>query len=173
MCTFSKLYTFVAASFVHASFIHSFIHSFMNPPTPHFPFTLLNEWNEKYSGIRAPAWPPPPPPLLLGLYYLNQVPGQKLRLAGGDAVVQHVPALAQAELHDVMLDRCCVIGRRDPCEQDSLLRAIGCEAPWLGKQHQWLWGTYRKNWTKIETRVVRQFTRMEIWEDIGSFIYFN
>ena len=114
--------------------------SFMKPPSPLFPFTLLDECDEmkKYSRIRGSASPTPPRPVL---YYLNQVASQQLRLAGGDAVVQHVPALAQPELHDVMLDRCGVIGRRDPSEQDSLLRAIGCEAPWLGKQHQWLGGT--------------------------------
>lgn len=82
----------------------------------------------------------------LGVLYLDQISSQQLRLPSRDAVVQHLPPLAQADLHDVMLDRCCVIGRRHPGEQDSLLCPIGCEAPWWGKQHQWFRGTCRKYW---------------------------
>lgn len=82
----------------------------------------------------------------LGVFYLDQISSQQLWLPSRDAVVQDLPTLAQAELHDVMLDRCCVIGRRDPGEQDSLLCPIGCEAPWWGKQHQWFRGTCRKYW---------------------------
>lgn len=82
----------------------------------------------------------------LGVFYLDQISSQQLCLPSRDAVVQDLPTLAQAELHDVMLDRCCVIGRRDPGEQDSLLCPIGCEAPWWGKQHQWFRGTCRKYW---------------------------
>lgn len=94
--------------------------------------------------------------------YLDQITSEQLRLPSRNAVVQDLPALAQAELHDVMLDRCCVIGRRDPGEQDSLLCPIGCEAPWWGKQHQWFRGTCRKYWeehTGIE----------DVWERVLVF----
>ena len=84
--------------------------------------------------------------VLIPVAYLDEVSGEQLRLPCRNAVVQDLPSFPQAKLHDIMLDRCCVIGRRDPGEQDSLLRAIGCEAPWWGKQHQWFRGTYRKYW---------------------------
>lgn len=80
------------------------------------------------------------------VFYLDEVSGKQLCLPSRNAVVQDLPSFPQAKLHDIMLDRCCVIGRRDPGEQDSLLRAIGCEAPWWGKQHQWFRGTCRKYW---------------------------
>lgn len=83
---------------------------------------------------------------LTTVFYLDQVSGEQVRLPSRNAVVQDLPSLPQAELHDVMLDWCCMIGRQDPGEQDSLLGAIGCEAPWWGKQHQWFGGTYGKYW---------------------------
>lgn len=78
------------------------------------------------------------------ILYLNEISGKQLQLPRRNAVIQNLPSFPQAKLHHIMLDRCSVIGRWDPGQQDSLLRAIGCEAPWWGKQHQWFRSTCRK-----------------------------
>lgn len=72
---------------------------------------------------------------------LNKVPSDELGLGRWDEVIQNLPPLPEAELHDVPIDGRGVVSWREPCEKNTVLRAIGCEAPWWSKKHQWFWGT--------------------------------
>jgi len=57
---------------------------------------------------------------------LNEVSGYELGLGGRDQVIQNLPPLPEAELHDISVDGRGVVAWREPCEEDTVLRAIGC-----------------------------------------------
>lgn len=84
--------------------------------------------------------------MLLYLTDLNQVSCYELGFGGRDQVIQNLPPLPEAELHDVSVDGGGVVGRREPGEEDAVLRAIGCEASWWSKKHQWFCGTQGRAW---------------------------
>lgn len=72
---------------------------------------------------------------------LNKVSSYELGFSGWDQVIQNLPPLPEAELHDISVDGWGVVCWREPCEKNTVLRAISCEAPWWSKKHQWFWGT--------------------------------
>lgn len=72
---------------------------------------------------------------------LNKVSSDELGLGRWDEIIQNFPPLPKAELHDVSIDGRGMVRWREPCEENTVLRAIGCEAPWWSKKHQWFWGT--------------------------------
>lgn len=89
--------------------------------------------------------------------HLGQVLGKKLALGPEDGIVQDLPPLPDAELHDVAVDGKAVVGRREPRQEDALLCPVGCEAPRWGNQHQRLWSCYREccgqgGWDKAPLR---------------------
>lgn len=72
---------------------------------------------------------------------LNKVSSDELGLGRWDEIIQDLPPLPEAELHDISIDGRGVVRWREPREKNTVLRAIGCEAPWWSKKHQWFWGT--------------------------------
>lgn len=72
---------------------------------------------------------------------LDEVSRYELSLGGRDQVIKNLPPLPEAELHDVSVDGRRVVCRGEPREENTVLRAVGCEAPWWSKKHQWFWGT--------------------------------
>lgn len=58
--------------------------------------------------------------------YLGQVLGKKLALGPRDAVIQDLPPLGDAELHDVAVDGEGVVSGRKPRQEDALLCPVGC-----------------------------------------------
>lgn len=72
---------------------------------------------------------------------LDEVSCYELSLGGRDQVIKNLPPLPEAELHDVSVDGRRVVCRGEPREENTVLRAVGCEAPWWSKKHQWFWGT--------------------------------
>lgn len=72
---------------------------------------------------------------------LNKVSSDVLGLGRWDEIIQNLPPLPEAELHDISIDGRGVVRWGEPCEKNTVLRAIGCEAPWWSKKHQWFWGT--------------------------------
>lgn len=72
---------------------------------------------------------------------LNKVSSNELGLGRWNEIIQNFPPLPKAELHDVSIDRRGMVRWGKPCEENTVLRAIGCEAPWWSKKHQWFWGT--------------------------------
>lgn len=101
---------------------------------------------------------------------LDQVSGDELGLSGRDQVIQNLPPLPQAKLHDISIDRGGVVGWGEPCEENTVLRAIGCEAPWWSKKHQRFWGTQRRACgaeTLVNTNVnmiqLKMLSRMKVY----------
>lgn len=72
---------------------------------------------------------------------LDEVSRYELSFGGWNQVIENLPPLPKAELHDVSVDGRGVVCRGEPCEENTVLRAVGCEAPWWSKKHQWFWGT--------------------------------
>lgn len=94
--------------------------------------------HRKYLSLSQVAW----------LYFrnmpttdLNKVSSDELGLSRWDEIIQNFPPLPKAELHDVSIDGRGVVRWREPGEENTVLRAIGCEAPWWSKKHQWFWST--------------------------------
>lgn len=78
------------------------------------------------------------------LTHLNEVSRYQLSLGGWNQVIENFPPLPKAELHDISVDGGRVVGWGEPCEEDTVLCAIGCEAPWWSKKHQRFSGTQRR-----------------------------